>query len=303
MTTYGYETFGLTISSEYLLPISSPSSSRETADITIRRAESLPDSWSGERAGEGDYFFGDGMHRFGWPELGIIEIRDAREVTVHPLASVAAGLVEHVLLGPVLADILLSRGQLPLHASAVQTPSGVIALVGRSGQGKSTLAAALNVLGAPLHGDDLIAISPRDAEVPRGLGRVKLNPDVLSALGASAAELPVVYEGIEKRAMPGLGVATPISKPLLAVYRIRDGVEIRVAKVDPRRALFDVFANCFRVEVAQHACGAQELLRRCSLVLERAEFFDFFRPRDLQGLPRATEALWGHACSLGATVR
>jgi hypothetical protein len=228
----------------------------------------------------------------------VVEIRNARDVTVRSLVSVASGLVEHVLLGPVLADILLSRGALPLHASAVQTPSGIVALLGRSGQGKSTLAAALLRLGAPLHGDDLVAVSPSTLEVPRGLGRIKLNPDVLASMGATAADLPVVYDGIEKRALTAAGDGAPISMPLRAVYRIRDGAEVRIVPVDRRRALFELFANCFRVEVEQHACGANEILRRCSMVLERVPFFDFFRPRALGSLFDSAGTLWGHACTV-----
>ncbi|MGC4063576.1 MAG: hypothetical protein QM784_02800, partial [Polyangiaceae bacterium] len=109
----------------------------------------------------------------------------------------------------------------------MQASSGIVALVGLLGQGKSTLAAALNRLGAPLHGDDSIAVSPSDSEVPRGLNRIKLNPDVLATMGSSATELPVVYDGIEKRALVAAGDSAPISRPLRAIYRIRDGAEVR----------------------------------------------------------------------------
>jgi hypothetical protein len=243
------------------------------------------------------------VHRFDWPELGSIEIRDARDVTVHPIISVAKGLVEHVLLGAVLADVLLSLGQLPLHASAVQVDGGVAALVGKSGQGKSTLAAALEAQGAQIHSDDLLAVQPANLLVHYGLGRVKLNPDVLSQLGDAPASLPVVYAGIGKRSKLVQAPSDFGAKRLLAIYRIKDGPELRIAPADKRRALFDLFANCFRVEVAQHACGAKEILRRCALVLEHVDLFELYRPRTLEALPAVAQAVRNHAESLAPRLR
>ena len=67
-------------------------------------------------------------------------------------------------------------GCVPLHAAAIDTLAGVIALAGRSMAGKSTLAAAAVLAGYGYVADELAAVSPDDLSVrpyhrPIGLRR------------------------------------------------------------------------------------------------------------------------------------
>ena len=67
-------------------------------------------------------------------------------------------------------------GCVPLHAAAVDSDAGVIALAGRSRSGKSTLAAAAVLAGYPYVADEITAVSPDDLTVrpyhrPIGLRR------------------------------------------------------------------------------------------------------------------------------------
>lgn len=72
-----------------------------------------------------------------------------------------AGLVAELLLGPGLVLALARRGSFCLHAGAVLTEHGVVALLGESGHGKSTLAAFLEReagLGWRRVADDLLPV-------------------------------------------------------------------------------------------------------------------------------------------------
>ena len=69
---------------------------------------------------------------------------------------------QRVLLDTVLWTISLLYGFELLHASAVSTAGGLIALVGQSGDGKTTLAGDLIGRGATLFCDDIIALEQRD---------------------------------------------------------------------------------------------------------------------------------------------
>ena len=257
-----YVAFGLRIHTERELPDGVQAASFVSApDVTIRWAEAQGSASASEH---GWYEFSPELHRFGWPEVGTVEIRAARtgaepaqhQVTVHPVVDVAAGLAEHVLLGPVIADILLSRGFLPLHASANCVSDQVVAFVGRSGQGKSTLAAALHRLGQDAHADDLLAV-PGEGEprVPFGISRIKLNPDSARSTGEDPSALPVVYAGVEKRSKAILWDHTRSARPLCAIYRVLDGDALSIRRMDPRAAVLELVRNCFRVEVEQHAVG------------------------------------------------
>ena len=60
---------------------------------------------------------------------------------------------------------MAAAGRLVLHASAIESASGVIAFVGRSGAGKSTLAAASVAAGYRYVADEITAVDPRTLDV------------------------------------------------------------------------------------------------------------------------------------------
>lgn len=65
----------------------------------------------------------------------------------------------------VLPMALQTVGQEVLHASAVQTPRGVLAFCADSETGKSTIAYGLSLLGYPICADDAVAIETRDERI------------------------------------------------------------------------------------------------------------------------------------------
>jgi hypothetical protein len=72
-------------------------------------------------------------------------------------APLRAGLHwQQVLLGRILPNVALMRGYEALHASAVDSPEGVVALAAPSGTGKTTLALELVRRGWALFADDVL---------------------------------------------------------------------------------------------------------------------------------------------------
>lgn len=71
-------------------------------------------------------------------------------------------LIPIVMAGTVSAILLNLRGATLLHASAVSTEEQVLAFVGQSGRGKSTVAALMCVAGAKLVADDLLRVAGGD---------------------------------------------------------------------------------------------------------------------------------------------
>jgi hypothetical protein len=70
-----------------------------------------------------------------------------------------------VLCSRVLPLVAIARGREALHAAAVETPAGVLALAGPSGAGKSTLVAELMARGHRLFTDDVLVLSSDEKEV------------------------------------------------------------------------------------------------------------------------------------------
>ncbi len=65
---------------------------------------------------------------------------------------------QQALLGRVLPNVAIMRGYEALHASAVDSPEGVVAVAGPSGTGKTTLALELVGRGWPLVADDVLTL-------------------------------------------------------------------------------------------------------------------------------------------------
>jgi hypothetical protein len=83
---------------------------------------------------------------------------DAAEIRFCPLPGTPDVTIRHLLLDQVIPLVLSRRGRVVLHASAVQTAHGVIAFAGKSGQGKSTLAASFAQNGCALLSDDCLVL-------------------------------------------------------------------------------------------------------------------------------------------------
>lgn len=111
------------------------------------------------------------------------------------------------LLGVVCAVLLASAGRPLLHGAAVAHGGGAIAILGDSGYGKSTLAAALVGAGAKLLSEDLLAFTGHgpDFEVEPGYARISLLADSLEAVGrgGSAARKATAKSWIDAPAPAG----------------------------------------------------------------------------------------------------
>lgn len=120
----------------------------------------------------------EGVGRF------VLSRRDHR-VVAHPYSGVTPATVRDAFLATVLPLALQARGRQLLHASAVDTARGLVALCGGSGVGKSTLAAGLARRGFPQWSDDSVLLADdlgRGGEGPVDClhlpFRPRLQPDV-----------------------------------------------------------------------------------------------------------------------------
>jgi hypothetical protein len=94
---------------------------------------------------------------------------------------------QQALLGRVLPNVAIMRGYEALHASAVESPEGVVAVAGPSGMGKTTLALELQGRGWPLFADDVLTFGEDEGGVLAHPGTPHMNV-AESPAGAIAPE-------------------------------------------------------------------------------------------------------------------
>jgi hypothetical protein len=106
------------------------------------------------------------------------------------------GVLSLLLAGTGLAFFLMIRGELCLHASAVEVDGGCVAFAGSSGRGKTTLAALACAAGYPLFGDDLLRarINGDAGYAYRGSSEIRLRPSVAALADVIGGERRVTID-------------------------------------------------------------------------------------------------------------
>ena len=188
------------------------------------------------------WFRGDGQLNFEIDALGTdISVTWDRSVLEE---------VTGLLVGPVLACVLRLRGRLCLHACVVAMGKQAIAIVGDTGAGKSTTAAALVSQGYPMLADDVAVLDnlSQSWHVHPGYPRLRLWPETIQAVYGSEADLTRVFSFSEKRFVeltpsdsPELNKTAwnfyPHPLPLSAIYVLdtmnQDQLTAAVPTIDP----------------------------------------------------------------------
>ncbi|HEX6688746.1 MAG TPA: hypothetical protein VF085_08785 [Solirubrobacterales bacterium] len=173
-----YVAYGLALRCSFPLPGMAPRKAEGLPSLTLnlaRRGE-LEAAWSGGDGSAWHGRLGDGQRLSIAPGPGEDLLFTYGERALFRLDR-AAGVLEcaprdlseldwqRVLLGRVLPNVSLAYGREALHAGAVESPHGVVALAAPSGTGKSTLATELVRRGWPLCSDDVLVLETAGGEV------------------------------------------------------------------------------------------------------------------------------------------
>lgn len=168
-----FSAFGLSLSAGFPIPGAIPTvtdSRLPPVALELVSGERLESQWSGPlmpkpwrgKLGDGQELTiewgldGDLLFRYG--DRATYLLSAARDRLGCAPAEAASGAWLRVLLSRVLPNVSIAHGYEALHASAVETERGVVALAASSGSGKSTLALELVRRGLPLFADDTVVL-------------------------------------------------------------------------------------------------------------------------------------------------
>jgi hypothetical protein len=236
-----YRAYGLTISSDLPLPELLPGAG--APDVRVRMAEPrqmLPAAGA---------LISPNEVTLAWTEPGTFIVRGANEVIIHPQAPVDEPMIRLALLGPVLACLLQRRGYLVLHSSAAVVANGAVAFMGESGEGKSTMAAAMHAAGYPVP----------EPVVFTGFPRLKLTADSLRALGQEPGHGSLLHPQELKRGHRVRASDPDLALPLHRVYLLERSER---TQVEPIRGVASM------MRLTQHTFGKWMLDDR----LRRSQF-------------------------------
>jgi len=214
---------GWRVRSELPLPGAPPWTGDERApDVTITEGavpSALP---GGVDAGPLLQVAPDGTARYEIASVAAYLVRDGREVVVDRRRGVADADVRVFLLGTVLAVLCYQRGIVPLHGSCIEVDGRAVAIVGPTGAGTSTLAAAARQAGLRVLGDEVTVLRPdgdRVLAVPT-VPELALWPDVLASVGVAPGALGPRRAGIARGTLPVPDAFCAAPRPVAGVVHL-----------------------------------------------------------------------------------
>jgi hypothetical protein len=200
----GYTAFGLQILSEFPLPeLPRTDQPGIMGSISVVQAD-LSERWEAIPKITPSLGVAENEVMFEAKDTAVFSIQNGSTITVSPVADADHDCVRLFILGSCMGVLLMQKGILPLHGSALVLDGKAYALVGRSGAGKSTLASYLMDQGHLLVSDDVIPVlvqSGTPLAVP-GYPQQKLWQQSLDYLGMNSSAYRPLFQRETKFAVP-----------------------------------------------------------------------------------------------------
>ena len=227
-------------------------------------------------------------------KLSILE----NTITGFPENSTSMFILRHLLLDQVVPRLLSHQGALILHASAVCFHEKTWLFLGESGQGKSTLAMALQQYGCSLLTDDCVKLEIADSRItciPNYIG-ARLWPDSITGL-----ELPrdqfTINDGWKTRLYFQSDNQCPVN-PVKAIFFLRGSRSMDTVDhclctpVKGLNKFMEINKHCFPLDITD-----QTFIRRQFTNIDRIwkmgniPFFNLYYPKDYKSLPTLCETI------------
>jgi hypothetical protein len=168
------------------------------------------------------------------------------------------------LLGPIMGFVMLLRGVVCLHASAIASGDEAIALVGPAGSGKSTTAAAFSERGYSILAEDVVTLDDRSDHflVRPAYPCIRLWPASVKALYGAETHLPKLTPNWDKRYLDLSERFQCQPLPLAAIYhlgeRCDDAAAPFVEPLDKSEGLMSLVANTYATKLMDKQMRARE---------------------------------------------
>lgn len=239
-------------------------------------------------------------YRLRFPQLADFEISGcATKIRCIATSDTGDNTIRHLLLDQVIPRVVSHNNRLVTHAAAVQFDDGrAAALLGPTGAGKSTLAAALHVCGARLLSDDCLLLESAGSRVTgiasyRGL---RLWPDTAAAMFPGTAGLsPMAHYSSKQRVdLPSTGTE-PVELSALILLSPPPGNmpagSVNLSRASGSEALTILIANQFVLDITDHERTRRSFEEYAKLVKTGIPVFLLAYPRQQDLLGEVCEAV------------
>jgi hypothetical protein len=234
-----------------------------------------------------------------FPSCGDFSVSaDGARIQCRPLPGTPEVTVRHLLLDQVLPLVLSRRERIVLHASAVLTGHGIIAFAGKTGQGKSTLAASLARNGCSLVSDDCLVLRTEGGgwtALPSYPG-VRLWPSTAGEVlredmpTAEVAHYTLKRRVCDKAVLPCASGPAPLRR---LFFLADDTGEVSFERLPPGRLFMALVGFAYSLDI-QDAAFLRRQFETVGRLTADVPADAIHYPREFSALPAVREAILKH---------
>jgi hypothetical protein len=274
---YISQAYGLVLQSDLKL-LAAPIDTPQEADVIIRRGE-IP-SLSQQDLQAQNAIVG------ALPDIGQFYLKDGREVLYDVDHHLTDEQIAPDMMGAAMSIILIQRGNLVLHASAVSDGQSAIAFLGHSGYGKSTLAAAFREAGYGWITDDVLAITPATSNpyVTSSFPNGKLLPDTAAALGYGENDLKPLYENAAKLTYQADEYFVRDRLPLKKIYLLAWGDTNKITPLPANKGVLAIHHYSRGLQALTTTAAKSTYFQKATQLVQQLPVACLQRRRDLNEL-------------------
>ncbi|HZW26295.1 MAG TPA: hypothetical protein VFF26_12495 [Gallionella sp.] len=280
MTT-SYRSYGLTISSEVVLPELIPLQMGVVEDADVRIAFGKVDEASLARMSQfgRNLWAGESVLCLQVPQVARFLMREGKEILIEPDAAADEDEIRLYLLGSAFGVILYQRGFLVLHGNAIRVGDSCMVCLGHSGAGKSTLAAAFMRRGHQILSDDVTPIDVECQALP-GFPRIKLWQDAAERMNINVSGLRRIRAGEEKFHLPATESYAVRPLPIKWIYVLERGSlqDVQLEAMHGLERFRLLHQNTYRAGYLKALKFKGEHLKLCRMLSDRVRLARLVRP-------------------------
>ena len=299
VNTNTYRAYGINIRS--VVPLPELAKTESAPDVRVRYGEVANSPLLESLTADGEVFERPGFRivvtpraiAVRWDRVGAFLMDGGSEVIIEPEPSVPEEDLQPFLTGPVLSVVLHQRGFLVLHASAVVIEDSAVAFLGAKGDGKSTLAAHLQVRGHRLIADDIVPVNFESGypEVIAGFPRIKLYNDAIAAVGEEPSSFPLIHRFVEKRSFQYCDSVSTEPIPLQSLYVLSESEGVNLEELGHASAFIEITRHSYLNRYLKALNDESKHFQQCHQLIKRIPVWKLNRPRDFSAMNDVCELL------------
>ncbi|MBT2736759.1 aldolase [Bacillus sp. ISL-7] len=278
-----YKAFGFSVRSKISLPeLLIEDFCGDSVDIEIGFKD-LSDLWLELSNSQGRFVMNEALVMFKVLNTAIFLIEEGRRITISPLNEYKEDEIRLYVLGSCMGAILMQRGILPLHGSAIAINGKAYAIIGDSGAGKSTLASAFLHKGYQLLTDDVIGVTFTKENEPMVIPsypQQKLWQKSLDEFGIDNRDFRPIYQRETKFAIPIRNKFSPTPLPLAGIFELvlTEKEEIELKQIDGLARLQTLLIHTYRNSLIQNLGLSNWHFTNSTKIINQIKMYQLRRP-------------------------